>query len=90
MHKTVNDSRYISSEARFQERDLCLAISYAKVHSKFDASFILSLADDFALNKFLTERQEIALRRIVDSFRMWEWAEKNNLSFEDGCLKEMK
>lgn len=72
----------VSAEAKFQSRDLELVNAWADEHEdKFDREFVDSITAAFHRDGFLTEKQYNSLQRIIEGFRIEDWAEREGLTF---------
>ncbi len=71
----------LSKEARFQERDLKLAMAYVK-HNDFESDFVPSLGDFFEKHHYLTDKQYAALSNLIEKWNMEKWAADEGLDFE--------
>lgn len=75
-------SEWLAKEAKFQERDLELANAWADEHEdKFDRAFLDSITESFHQQGYLTEKQYKSLQKIIEGFRIEEWAEYNGVDF---------
>lgn len=73
----------IALEARFQKRDLELAVAFADDHEdEFDGEFVRSLQTKFNSFGYLSERQYDALTNTIEKWNMESWAAKEGLDFE--------
>lgn len=68
----------ISAEAKFQERDLAIAMDFCDNTPHFDSTFIESLNEQFKTRGYLTENQYSALRNVMEKWHMEDWYEENN------------
>jgi hypothetical protein len=60
----------VSLEAKWQSRDLSLALEWAGDHPEFDDEFLISIKKQFDQRGYLTDKQYQALKNIMDKFNM--------------------
>lgn len=69
---------YVSKEAKFQDRDLMIARSFADEHTdSFDDGFLTSLERQFSERGYLSDKQYTALQNIIERWKMEEWLSDN-------------
>lgn len=76
-------STEIAAQAKFQKRDLALAVAFADAHDdEFDGEFVHSLQSKFNKFRYLTDRQYEALQNTIEKWDMESWAASEGLEFE--------
>lgn len=76
-------STNLAHEAKFQKRDLALAVAFAEANDdEFDGDFVHSLQSKFNKFRYLTDKQYEALKNTIDRWNMEAWAAKEGLEFE--------
>lgn len=72
----------LSQEAKFQERDIELACTFADDNDSFDGDFVYSLKENFKDLGYLTDKQYQALQNTIERWHMEEWAAREGFEFE--------